>query len=890
MRRAVAALRNLFGRADAERDLEAEVRAYLDFAIDQHMRRGLSREEAERAARLESGGLEQVKESVRAVRAGAAIESIWRDVTFGVRVLRRTPGFSAAAVLTIALGVGVNASIFAIVNGLAFHQLPLADGDRILSLTQQLEGRVRRNVHGMSSFFWYTEYQAYRDRNHTLAGLAAYEPLVTASLGAGEPREVIGALASCNYFDVLGMRPPVGRGFSPGECRLPGAPAEVVLSDDLWRQAFAGDRAILGRTVSLNRAPFVVVGIAPPGFGGTEPVPATFWVPLTMQQALQPSRQLLGDAHMSWIALLGRLAPGTSLGQARADLRLIAGQIDQLEPARRTRLNLSVASLLPQLEEQTLVLGVGGILLLAVSLVLLVACANVASLLLARTASRTRELALRLALGAGRWQLMRQLLIESLILAGLGGAAGWVLSVWSSTALVNAVLAHLPPGTPQLLLPIGTDLRVFLYTAGMTLLAGVAVGLAPALGASRLGLVAALKQQDGLGPSARTARSGFLRQALVAAQVAASMVLLLSAGLLMHGLARTYRIDPGLNLSNVAVMSFDLENGGYDQARAVAFNRDLLDRLGALPGVNRVALAETTPLSDNHSQTTFSLPGRLQRSVEMNYVSPSYFETFGLTIARGRTFTEDEVRNDAHVVVVTQAVARRFWPDADPLGKVLDEGEGANVTSLVVVGVARDAQVSHLGEASPVYLYLPASAPTQTHLAVVGTLRRRVRGAGPRDARGGAETRPGSPGVHPARGGHPRSLARAGAAGSDRRRHARRPRSRTGRPRSLRTGRLQRDPAGRRNRHPDSTRCRQARRDEAGRRPSRATGGPGSRGRPGGRRRGRAAPHQAPVRPESARPRRVRRRSGVPARRGAGRRLRASAAGAQRGPDGRAAM
>ena len=643
-----------------------------------------------------------------------------------MRALRHNPGFAAAAVATVALGIGVNATIFSIVNGLAFQPLPLPGGDRLVSLAQRIDAGGPRSVHGMPSFFSYPEYEAYRDRSRSLSGLAAYEPFVEMLLSGREPRAVVGALASCNYFEVLGVPPAIGRGFSPSECRTDGSSPVLVLSDALWRTDFDADPAVIGRVVSLNRTPSMVIGVAPPGFQGTEAMAAAVWAPMTMQPVLQHGRAFLRNPAMSWLALVGRLAPGVSMGQARAELRVIAGQIDRLEPGRATRLDVHGATILPQPEQRLVVFGVGGLVLAAVALVLLVACANVANLLLARAASRQREIAVRLALGAGRWRLVRQLLTETLLIAGAGGAIGTLVAVWASAALVQTVLANLPPGVPPLSIPVGPDGRVLAYAAVLTALTGITCGLGPALATSRLDPAGSLRE----GASARRGRRPrFWRHGLIAAQVAVSMVLLLSAGLLARGLARTYRVAPGFDWSNLLVVSYNLENAGYDDPRTAQFHARLLERVASIPGVARVALARTTPLSDMHVAMAFSPPGVASAPyTELNFVTPSYFDLLGIPIVHGRPFSKAEQQSDARVVVVTQGAARRFWPGQDPIGKVLVNQDGTPGIPYRVVGVARDAQVSRLGEHDPIYLYLPAG-PAQRRLQLLARVGGDAAGA-----------------------------------------------------------------------------------------------------------------------------------------------------------------
>jgi len=639
------------------------------------------------------------------------MQILLQDVRYGLRMLGRNPGFTAVAVLAIALGIGVNAGIFSVLNGAALRMLPVPSAEQVVSIDQIFHGKNKRNVHGEPTLFSYSEYQEYRANNHVLSGLIAYDPFLSATLAGGRARQLYGQLTSCNYFDVLNEHPSNGRGFVDSECATTGAGAVVVLSDQLWQGAFGADPTLVGKRVVLNRTAFTVIGIAPAGFGGTEPIPSSFWVPITMQGALEPDAELLGDANVSWLALLGRVKPGVSMGQVKADLGVIADRIDERHAGRKTSLAIRTATFLGRPQEHNFVLGAAAVILAGFGLVLLIACANVANLMLARATARQREIAIRLSVGAGRWRLIRQLLTESVMLAMMGGVAGSVLAFWSFEALSNFVMSHLPHGAPQLALNLTPDLSVLGYALFLTLVTGVVSGLAPALQASRADVNTALKEGDG-GFGSRGGR--LLRHSLVAVQVAVCMILLIAAGLLMRGLYSAQTVNPGFSMDGIAVVSLDLRTQGYKEEPAADLERRLQEKVAELPGVDGIVAARQTPLNDNHWVTNFSIPGKpAEYDVENNAISQGYFSMTGIPIVRGRDFTEEEVRAGANVAIVTETTARKFWPGEDPIGKILREGDK---TDLQIVGVARDAQVSHLGETPKLYVYLPAGPKEQSRL------------------------------------------------------------------------------------------------------------------------------------------------------------------------------
>src|SRR6266566_6981971 len=404
LRSIVGGLRSLFQKEQVSQELDEELNGFLEMAAEEKMKQGMSREDALRAVRLERGNLEVTKEVVHTAGWESLVETCLQDLRYGLRVLRHNPGFTAAAVLAIALGVGINVGIFSVLNGAALRLLPIPRAEQLVSVSQIFHQRTIRNTHGETSMFSYSEYVDYRDHNHVFSGLVAYEPFLEGTLAGDKMQQLLGTATSCNYFDVLNEHPAQGRGFVDSDCAASGENAVVVVSDQLWRDTFGGDATLVGKRITLNRMAFIVIGVAPPGFTGTEPIPGAFWVPITIQKVLDAGRDRLADDNMSWLALLGRLGPGVTMEQVRADLGVIAGRIDQRHPGRTTSLAISTATFLGRPEERDFLLPAASVILAAFGLVLLMACANVANLLLARASARHKEIALRLSIGASRWR------------------------------------------------------------------------------------------------------------------------------------------------------------------------------------------------------------------------------------------------------------------------------------------------------------------------------------------------------------------------------------------------------------------------------------------------------------------------------------------------------
>lgn len=633
------------------------------------------------------------------------------DLRYAARRLAAAPGFTAAAVVTIALGVGINTGLFSVLNGIALRYLPAPDADELVSIHQTWR------TGGLAAVPRFTaeEYRAYRDGTQTLSGILAYSN-TTVTLGDEAPQEITGALVSCNYFEVLRHAPVLGPALAR-DCDADGAVPTVVLGHDLWTAAFGADAGIVGREVQLNRQAFVVVGVAPEGMRGLDIVPAQFFAPLAAQPILDPEPLLPSGGSLRWLQLLGRLADGASLGQVRAELGVIAARLDEAEPSRATTLAIDRARRLSDPVERGETLAIGAVVMAAFGLVLLIACANVANLLLARATGRAREIAVRLSLGASRARIVQQLLAESLLLGVAGGLLGSVLALWAVQSLVFLAIDALPPQAPEMAIDATPDARVLAFALLASLGSAIAFGLAPAFQASKPDLHAAMKV-DVTGLEHRSGAR--LRGTLVGLQVAVCMVLMIAAGLLLRGLTTVQDVDPGFDYENVAVTSFDLTAAGYDSARAAVFQRQLAERVDALPDVD-VAYAQATPLDGASMALIARLGGQDQWfPLYNNVVSPAYFSLTGIPIVRGRAFTEADATEGARAIIVTEATARRFWPDRDPIGQTIEMPVSSTETvAREVVGVARDTQIERIGEIPSTYVYLPPTASSQPRLQLL---------------------------------------------------------------------------------------------------------------------------------------------------------------------------
>lgn len=642
------------------------------------------------------------------------------DLRYGIRSLSQNAGFTIAAVLTIALGIGINTGIFSILNGVALRELPFPAGERLVSIYQDFNRVPQRSVNGAWSMFSASEYRSYRDRTQTLSGLMAYGSPLTTALGGEYPQNVEGILVTCNYFDVLQVRPRMGTGFTDNNCGAPDADPVVVLSHDLWVEVMHADPDIVGRNVTLNRRQFAVVGVAAEGFHGVEARKSSFFVPIAMQQVIRPGRDDFGNDHLSWLSLIGRMKDDVGIDRVRADLVLIASQIDRQQPGRATSLKIARASNFSLPEGRRTIFSITTVVMTAFGLVLLIACANVANLLLARSSAREREIAVRLSLGATRGRLIRQLLTENLLIAFAGGILGSVLAVWSFRGLMNVALASLPGQIPPFVLDLSPDLRVLLFALAITFATGIVFGLVPALQATKADLQSTLKQ-DSAGSGRRT--TGLLRSGLVGIQVAVCMLLMISAGLLLRGLYAAQTVDPGFDYQGVTVIALNLTRAGYDPAKAAALQRQFMDRAKVLCESGAIAQAARTPLSPGRTGTMVRLPDQEQRhEMDFNTVSPEYFSLIQLPIVRGRNFTNADLQDSSRSIIVTESTAARYWPGRDPVGQRLHMrigGPSGQDLVLEVVGVVKDAQITRIAETATSYMYLPAAPRAQSGLQLL---------------------------------------------------------------------------------------------------------------------------------------------------------------------------
>jgi predicted permease len=736
MARFLSLWRNLVHRDRVERDLDDEVRTVFDLLIDEKIQAGLRPEEARRAATLELAPIETIKDRVRDVRAGALVDTVVQDLRYAARLLRRNPLFALTAALSIAIGIGANTTIFSAANALLFRApVGVTDPDRVVDIG------VSRGTVGFNPGS-YPNYLDIAERATTLDGVYASQLFGTRmTLGSNRQPDGVETIfcthVTLNYFNVLGAVPAAGRLFGAGDgppvspkpdaastkprdssparaeradSREPsGDSPVVVMSHRFWSRRFNRDPTIVGGTVLLNGQSFSVVGVTSEGFRGTRILAPDVWMPITTSPSTtSPDGPSLTSRAGGSLVMGGRLKPGVSMGQAAAELNAIGRALEREYPDQNRGKGLRVLPASPVPGASTPVAIFLALLMGVVTLVLMVACANVAGILLARAAARRREIAVRLAIGAGRARLVRQLLTETVLLFALAGAAGLLLARWM-TSLVVAVLPVLPFPVE---ISLSLDSRVLAFTTGLSLVAAILSGLAPALQASKADVVTALKD-DAQGATGRSR----LRHAFVVAQVAFSLVVVVAAGLFVRWLQAGSQ-DPGFDPHGVELATVDLSPAGYTDITGPVFARDLMERVRALPGVESATIARVLPGGFEGIRFGLGVPGVAPPngerffSLDWNIVEPGYFATLRIPLVAGRDFSAGDDAGAPPVAILDEGTARRFWPGQNAIGKflqqVVDPVGSTGARTLMVIGVVRDIKSSSLVDGlAEAFVYVP---------------------------------------------------------------------------------------------------------------------------------------------------------------------------------------
>lgn len=620
------------------------------------------------------------------------METLIHDLRFGVRVLLKRPGFTLVAVLTLALGIGANTAIFGVVDAVLLRPLPFVHPERLVQIWERDLKRGDDHDSVMAA-----NYLDWKSRSHVFEEIAAHAGASINITGLGEPERIRAARVSAGLFSLLGVQPEIGRGFFPNEDQ-PGHQRVVIISNHLWKSHFGGDPEIAGRALTLNNQDYVVIGVMPAGFALPLNESSEIWTPLVFT----PEELTLRNSH--YLKVLGRLKPEISMDQASGEMASIAAQLEKDYPKSNEGTGAAVFSLHAEIVgdvRKPLLIFLG-----AVAFILLIACANVANLMLARASARQREIAVRVALGASRWRLVRQMLIESVLLGLAGGAAGLLLALWGIEFLSAAAQHTNVPRAGS----IGLDGRVLLFTFAASIVTGLIFGLAPALQASKPDLNDALKEG---GRSAGSMRRSRTRNLLVVSETALAFVLLVGAGLLINSFLKLRAVDPGLQPDNVLTMNITLPRQKYSQPeQVIAFHRQLLEQVEAVPGVDHAGTVTALPYggSTNGFGYTIDSPvaGDQPVSIVSQQASPRFFRTLGIPLTIGRQFNEQDIDGALPVVIISESMAKRYWPDQDPLGRRIKWGNKEFGSPwMSVVGVVGDVRMRGLDTPPKPTLYVP---------------------------------------------------------------------------------------------------------------------------------------------------------------------------------------
>ncbi|HEX6904136.1 MAG TPA: ABC transporter permease [Thermoanaerobaculia bacterium] len=694
-----ARLRALLRREAVIGDIDEELRLHLEMEAEANVGRGMTPEEARRAALRTFGNFDSVRERAYEVRGGGIVESISQDVRYAARMLVKRAGFTAVAAITLALGVGANTAIFSVVEAVLLRPLPYPNADRIVMVWERnnLSDRPHNVINPRNFLDWQSQAKSFDQ-------MATFIDQRYVLTGAGEPEEVPSQLASANLFSLLGSKAALGRTFNAKDER--GGQDVAVLSDGLWRRRFGASNDIIGKTVTLNGTSVTVIGVMPPDFkwfiqeNSLTGKPAQIWRMLTITEDMRVRRG-------RYMTAIGRLAPGATLPQARAEMDTIAARLARQYPDSNAGWGATVTPLREQLSGE--IRPALLVLLGAVGCVLLIACVNVANLLLARATERHKEIAIRSAIGAGRRRIVRQLLTESVLLALLGGALGLALSRWCVEALVALSPANVI-GADE----VGVSLPVLAFTLAVSVLTGVVFGLAPALEASRMNLNETLKESSR--GNAGSVRGRWLRNGLIVAEVGITLVLLVVAGLMIRSFLRLQAVDPGFDPSNLLTLRVSLPHAKYSEdPKVVAFFREAATNLGTLPGVKSVSAVSALPFADLGAATDFTVEGRPvpapgeELVTDVRVVDENYFSTMNIPVIDGRTFTRREAIEDRQVAVVNEEMVRRYFGGRNPIGQRIFVSMKDDPYPTEIIGVVGDARYRTLdGEQRPMVYWTPS--------------------------------------------------------------------------------------------------------------------------------------------------------------------------------------
>ncbi|HKX31684.1 MAG TPA: ABC transporter permease [Blastocatellia bacterium] len=703
LRALAARFRGLFGDRMSDREINDEIEEHLRLLTERYVRQGMTKAEAASAARRQFGNVALLKEASREMRGIKFIETIFQDLRYGLWMLRRNPGFTFVAVLTLALGIGANTAIFSVVNAVLLRPLPYKDSEQLVVVAESWPARNLPQL-GVDP----DTFVDWQEQNHVFADMAAFADGQAVLTGDGEPEEVVSQSVTHNLFALLSAGAALGRTFIPDDGkldRLQVVPRVVLISHSLWQRRFGGDPSVIGRKLRMSLVfpgEATIVGVMPPDFQWRVKVgkPADLWTPLV------PTR-----GHSVWqgrfLTAIARLKPGVSVMQAQAEMSTIAARIAKQYPNYHAELSATVVPLHEQLygDLRLALLVLFG----AVAFVLLIACANVANLLLSRAAARGKEIALRSALGASRLRIIGQLLTESLLLTGLGGAAGLALAIWGVKLLISM-------SPPNLLTPesVRISAPLLIFTLGVSLATSLFIGLVPVYGSLRLNLHDAIKESSRSVADSR--RNGGLRRLLVITEIALALVLLIGAGLLINSLVRLQAVDPGFNPRNVLTLRVS-RNWQYSEQQRIEFFKQAVARLQTLPGVKAAGAITDLPFASPAGGSRFYIEGRPRPPAGQDLITKvcvtdaNYFDAMQIPLRRGRLFTAGEATEARGLVLINEALARRYFPNEDPIGKHLSIQFRPPTRNppVMIIGIVGDVKQITLDGAAEPTVYWPHS-------------------------------------------------------------------------------------------------------------------------------------------------------------------------------------